>query len=375
MEQENTNGILYKGIHYVRPADRDIQKLLLVLQELAGEGNSGDIIREEQTSYGTVNTKLLDCARKLCEELQDWSEPARQNGFEQARENCVDTTLLLVCAVGRQQEVYEDLDRLYFSNPEVYERCALHSSYFHSPCFYGLTLEMQIYAARFLGILEYLRNECLQQQERDKLEDRIYGIFYAGWDWIGQVLSSKQSMDIGEIAKLLSLDEREERQRLELFGVAFLLAERQKVCIIEGPQLYQIYDSMESAVCGRFEDLPPAGPISIEEEVTLAVFRQEIRQRIGESVSLDRMRSCTDQEVKRISDCIMGLLGTGQAGELLLHDRQAAVSDIERILYLEYTRGAMKTLDIGTCIRDLIILFLIRQIDSTRQEYFRHLER
>lgn len=182
-------------------------------------------------------------------------------------------------------------------------------------------------------------------------------------------------MDIGEIAKLLSLDEREERQRLELFGVAFLLAERQKVCIIEGPQLYQIYDSMESAVCGRFEDLPPAGPISIEEEVTLAVFRQEIRQRIGESVSLDRMRSCTDQEVKRISDCIMGLLGTGQAGELLLHDRQAAVSDIERILYLEYTRGAMKTLDIGTFIRDLIILFLIRQIDSTRQEYFRHLER
>lgn len=49
MEQEYTNGILYKGIHYVRPADRDIQKLLLVLQELAGEGNSGDIIREEQS--------------------------------------------------------------------------------------------------------------------------------------------------------------------------------------------------------------------------------------------------------------------------------------------------------------------------------------
>ncbi len=144
MEQEYTNGILYKGIHYVRPADRDIQKLLLVLQELAGEGNSGDIIREEQTSYGTVNTKLLDCARKLCEELQDWSEPARQNGFEQARENCVDTTLLLVCAVGRRREVYEDLDRLYFSNPEVYERCTLHSSYFHSPCFYGLTLEIRI---------------------------------------------------------------------------------------------------------------------------------------------------------------------------------------------------------------------------------------
>ncbi len=121
--------------------------------------------------------------------------------------------------------------------------------------------------------MEYLRNECLQQQERDKLEDRIYGIFYAGWDWIGQVLSSKQSMDIGEIAKLLSLDEREERQRLELFGVAFLLAERQKVCIIEGPQLYQIYDSMESAVCGRFEDL--VSRASGMEEVTLAVFHQK----------------------------------------------------------------------------------------------------
>ena len=375
MEQEKTNGILYKGIHYVRPADRDIQKLLSVLHELAGDGNSGDIVRETQPAYGAVNSRLLDCARKLCEELKDQSESARQGAFEQGGENWVDTTLLLACAVGRQQEVYEDLDRLYFSNSEVYERCALRSSYFHSPCFYGLTLEMQIYAARFLGILEYLRNECLQQQERDKLEDRIYGIFYAGWDWIGHVLSSKQTMEIGEIAKLLSMDGREERQRLELFGVVFLLAEKQNVCIIAGPQLYQIYDSMEYTVRGRFEVLSPASSISIEEEVTLAVFRQEIRQRIGEAVSLEYMRACADQEVKRICDCIMGLLGTGQAGELLLHDRQAAVSDIESILYLEYTRGAMKTLDIGTFIRDLTILFLIRLIDSTRQEYFRHLER
>ena len=47
-------------------------------------------------------------------------------------------------------------------------------------------------------------------------------------------------LDVYKRQKLLSLDEREERQRLELFGVAFLLAERQKGCIIEGPQLYQI---------------------------------------------------------------------------------------------------------------------------------------